>query len=237
LPLTPSLRRDLYQRVYMYADRQPRSLAGRALARGMWGALPPSPLGDPLPRAAEPSFDGLSCGGALALALNHDQRTYLHHLSLKRADAMGMAHSVELRVPYLGREIVELAATIPPAFLLKGGVEKHILRRALAPLLPRAIVERRKRPFQMALDRGLLATLDLLCDRLLRPADVKARGFFDPGLLGDLRSGRPGRRAPAIAHKVWSYRLWSVILCELWARIFIDRPADAGPPACLDDVA
>jgi hypothetical protein len=39
-----------------------------------------------------------------------------------------------------------------------------------------------------------------------------------------------------MAHKVWSYRVWSVLLCELWARIFLDRPPSAGAPARLADV-
>src|SRR5690606_820975 len=41
LPLTPGLRRALYERVYMYADSQPRHLVARALARAAWGRLPP----------------------------------------------------------------------------------------------------------------------------------------------------------------------------------------------------
>ena len=146
--------------------------------------------------SAGPALDGAGTARALELALNHDQRTYLHHLSLKRADAMGMAHSVELRVPFLGREIIELAAQIPARMMMRGGVEKHILRRALAPLLPPAIVARRKRPFQMSLDRGLRETLDLLCDRLLQPEDVRRRGMFDPDLVAALRRGRPRRSQP-----------------------------------------
>jgi len=236
LPLPMSVRHDLYERVYMYADRQPRPLLSRLLARGLLGRLPPSPMADPLPRTELPAFDRNDCGRALSEALNHDQRTYLHHLSLKRADATGMAHSLEIRVPFLEREIVEFSSRIPAGLLLKGGVEKHILRRALAPLLPAAITERRKRPFQMTLDDTLVQTLQGMCDQLFAPGNVAGRGFFEAPLLNRLRRGRPGRLAPLIAHKVWSYRLWSVIMCEVWARLFLDRDPELGCPAGWDEL-
>lgn len=233
LPLPRAVRNELYERVYMYADRQPHGLISRAVARAAWGRLPGSPMADPVPRAPGPPCNGKPRGRALGAALHHDRRTYLHHLSLKRADATGMAHGLELRVPYLGREIVELAATIPDGLLLRGGVEKYCLRRALAPLLPEAIVRRRKRPFQMALDDGLVRTMDDLCDLLLRPEDVAARGFFEPARVAALRRGRPGKRAPYIAHKVWSYRVWAMLAAEVWARLFLDRPPAAGAPSGL----
>jgi asparagine synthase (glutamine-hydrolysing) len=235
-PLTPGLRRALYERVYMYADRQPRHLVARALARGAFGPLPPSPMADPEPRYPEPPLRGLSRERALERALNHDQRTYLHHLSLKRADATGMAHGLEIRVPFLGRDVVELAARFPGDLMRRGGVEKWVLREALRPLLPAAIVERRKRPFQMALDRGLVETLDRLGDALLRPAEVRARGFFEPARVDALRRGRPAARAPGIAHKVWSYRVWAMLMCELWARLFLDRDPAAPPPSGLAEL-
>ncbi|MBK8977037.1 MAG: asparagine synthase (glutamine-hydrolyzing) [Planctomycetes bacterium] len=237
LPFTDGMRRALYERVYMYADRQPRHPLAYAVARGAWGPLPASPLSDPLPRAPEPPLHGLSRERALEVALNWDQRTYLHHLALKRADATGMAHGLELRVPFLAREVVELAATIPGRFMRLGGVEKWILREALRPLLPAAIIDRKKRPFQMRHGRSLVETLELMAERLLKPADVARRGFFEPARVATLLRRRPSRRSPVIAQRVWSFRVWATLLSELWARIFIDRDPAAPPPASLEDVS
>ena len=236
LPLTPGIRRALYDRVYMYADEPPAHPVARVLARAAWGPLPPSPMADPLPRSAAPDLRGLSRQRALEQALNHDQRGYLHHLALKRADATGMAHGLEIRVPFLGRDVVELAATFPGDLLRRRGVEKHVLREALRPLLPGRIVDRRKRPFQMQLDQGLVATLDRLCDHLLPPDRVAARGLFEPELVAALRNGRPGRRTGGIAQRVWSFRVWAMAMCELWARLFIDRPPEAAAPTSLADL-
>jgi asparagine synthase (glutamine-hydrolysing) len=235
IPMPRNVRKELYERVYMYADTAPKSFPARAVARTLWGSLPSSPLLDPEPLAPLP-LAGVNGNHVLEQALVHDQRTYLHHLALKRADAVGMAHSVELRVPFLDRQIVELAARIPASLMVRRGMEKYILRRAVEPLLPHAITWRRKRGFQMRLNRDLVETLDYLCDKLLNAEAVRARGFFDPQLVNTLRFQRPGRFATPMAQKVWSYRVWSMILCELWGRIFLDRPIAAGPPKNLGEL-
>lgn len=236
LPLPLAVRKDLYARVYQHSDEPMATALGRVMARQLWGAPPISPLADAHPRTAPPLADVSSRGHAIERAMNYDQRTILPHLYLKRADAMGMAHSLELRVPFLDRQIVELAARIPGELMVKNGVEKYILRRALAPLLPPAIIQRRKHPLQMRVNAGLVETLDYLCDKLLSPADVKARGFFDPERVARLRRERPGRLATHTERKFWTWRIWSMILCELWARMFLDRLPTPTPPARLADV-
>lgn len=239
IPMPSKMRKQLYERVYMYADKAPSALSARLVARSLWGQLPGSPLPDPGPCAPMP-LSGVNGRDVLEQALVYDQRTYLHHLSLKRADAVGMAHSLELRVPFVDRQIVELAARIPASLMIRGTrwglMEKYILRRALEPLLPPTITWRRKRGIQMRLNLGLIETLDYLCDRLLRPEDVRARGFFDPRFVEALRLGRPGRFSTPMAHRVWSYRVWAMLLCETWARIFLDRPPPMDAPASLADL-
>jgi asparagine synthase (glutamine-hydrolysing) len=234
LKLPASIRNGLYQRVYLCADEQPPGLAG-IVSRGAWDRMPASPLLDPHPRFAGPQLDA-DRNRALALAMNYDQRVYLPHCLLKRADSTGMAHSLELRVPFLSQKVVEMAARVPPQMMLKGGQEKYILRKATEPLLPSVITQRPKHPLQMQLDSGLQDTLDLLCDSLLKPADVRARGFFDPHRVDRLRRGRPRRFAPYVAHRLWSNRVWAMILCEMWARIFVDCVPGQTPPADLAEV-
>lgn len=238
LPLPRSVRRDLYERVYMYADEPCKTLPGRVLSRLRFGKLAPSVMADPGPRAAPPPIyaRGRTVHEYLQRGLHHDQTTYMHHLALKRADATGMAHSLEIRVPYLDRRVVELASQIPGELLLRKGEEKHILRRALAPVLPESIVNRRKRPFQMRLDKGLEQTMDILCEKLLTPEAVSQRGFFEHGRIQNLRNSRPGFLAHPTAHQAWSYRIWSVILCEIWARLFLDRNPEAPAPKSLAEL-
>jgi asparagine synthase (glutamine-hydrolysing) len=149
---------------------------------------------------------------------------------------MGMAHSLELRVPFMDHSIVELAARIPGELQVRRGVEKYILRQAFAPLLPPEITWRKKYPLQMRVNRDLIGTLDGMCDLLLRPDDVRARGFFEPSKVQALRKKRPSAGAPVPAHKFWTWRIWSMLLCEIWARMFLDRPIGTTPPHSLADL-
>ena len=234
-PLSTAVRRDLYERVYMYADKPPENKTARVLSRVLWGPSPGPLLHDPFPRMSVPVLEN-GKRNAVGNALYHDQRTYIPDLALKRADALGMAHSLEVRVPFLDKDIINLVACIPGNMMLRRGLEKYILRRAVEPLLPPSIVWRRKRGFQLRLNMGIIETLDYLCDRLLRPADVISRGFFAPELVEKLRRNRPGRFATEMGHKMWSYRVGAIIMCELWARIFLDRSVSTHPPVSLDEL-
>jgi asparagine synthase (glutamine-hydrolysing) len=236
LPLPLPVQKDLYRRVYQHSDEQPITASARLLTRALWKDPPLFPMLDDHPRFELPLLDVDRRSHAVERALNYDQRTLLPHLYLKRADALGMAHSLELRVPFLDREIVEFAARVSGALMVGPRAGKHILRRALAPVLPAEIVERRKHPLQMHVNQSMLESLDYLCDHLLRPADVRARGFFDPQRVETLRRNRPGGRRSRNATKFWSWRIWSMILSEVWARLFLDRTPTPQAPTKFTDV-
>ena len=85
----------------------------------------------------------------LARAQYLEVRTVLQgHLLHGQGDRMLMGHSVEGRFPYLDHHVVEFAGALPDRLKLRGLREKHLLRRAAAPLLPEAIVARRKHPYR-----------------------------------------------------------------------------------------
>ena len=73
-----------------------------------------------------------------------DLNTWLPGDILMKADKMSMAHSIELRVPFLDVEVFSLAARIPPQVSLAGGSTKHVLRAALAGVVPEVARTRRK---------------------------------------------------------------------------------------------
>jgi asparagine synthase (glutamine-hydrolysing) len=70
---------------------------------------------------------------------------------LQRLDRASMAHSLEARVPFLSHKFVDWALTVPSEMKLRNGVGKHVLRRAMAPLLPKQTPSGRKLGFQMPL--------------------------------------------------------------------------------------
>jgi asparagine synthase (glutamine-hydrolysing) len=80
---------------------------------------------------------------------------YLQDGVLAKVDRASMMCSLEARSPFLDIEFVNLARRIPHQLKLRGGTTKWILKRALAPLLPKEIIERPKKGFGMPIGRWL----------------------------------------------------------------------------------
>jgi asparagine synthase (glutamine-hydrolysing) len=234
LPLPWSLRKDLYQRGYMLADQRPETLTGRIAERLMLGEAPPTPLRRPRPRAGTADFDGHE-QHPVAWALRHDQCTLLPHRLLKQADATGMAHSLELRVPFLDRRLVDLTASIPDRFMLRRLSGKYILRKSMAPLLPPKILNRPKRSFQIQFNAEVEEAMGDLCNRLLTTETVERRGWFDTQSITALRNGARRQTQP-IARRFWNYRIWTVVSMEIWARMFLDRVPPATAPQTISEL-
>ena len=167
-------------------------------------------------------------GGArspLGEALAFDLRHYLPAL-LQVEDRVSMAASLESRVPLLDYRLVELAMRIPPELKLRGLEPKHILRRAVADLLPPAVAARRdKKGFPTPIApwfRGPLAPW--LREQLLDPAAV-ARGLFDPAATEKMIDEHQAGSAD------WSRPLWMMLNTQVWFKQFIDGAGPVAPPA------
>src|SRR5262245_43264003 len=115
--------------------------------------------------------------------MRFDAQTYLPEDVLTKVDRTSMAHSIESRVPLLDNEVVEFAFSLPPAFNIKSGRRKHILKQVAATLLPPEILDRPKQGFGVPLGvwfRGRL--LELFADTLLSPRALE-RGYFEPRFI------------------------------------------------------
>ena len=132
-------------------------------------------------------------------------------------DRMAMAHGLESRVPLLDHRLVEFAATIPADVKFRDGTMKHILKRALAPLLPDQIVKRTdKMGFPVPLTEWMRGPArDFLYDTLGSQA-ARERPLIDNRkvLDGAVAEGRFGRRT------------WGLLSLELWQQAFHDRERD-----------
>ncbi|HYL88631.1 MAG TPA: asparagine synthase (glutamine-hydrolyzing) [Burkholderiales bacterium] len=97
-----------------------------------------------------------------------------------QGDRVSMAHAVEGRFPFLDHRVVELGASLPPSFKLKGLREKHVLREALGRHLPAAIVERPKQPYRAPDSESFLhAKAPQYVEALLAPEAIRRAGYFD----------------------------------------------------------
>lgn len=146
-----------------------------------------------------------------------DSKTYLPGDILTKVDRMSMAHSIEARVPLLDHKLIEFVETIPSNFKLRGQTTKHILKQAMADLIPKEIVHRPKMGFGVPLRKWLNNELRELLYDTLTDRRARERGLLNPrAVLALLDEHARGRRDNSL-------HLWGLLNLELWHRSFIDR--------------
>jgi asparagine synthase (glutamine-hydrolysing) len=144
---------------------------------------------------------------------------FLSDHNLNYVDKVSMANGVEVRVPLLDPELIDLAARLPIALKQRGRVGKWILRRAMEPYLPRQVLYREKTGFGAPLRHWLRHQLRPLVEDVLSERSLAARGLFDPKAVRHLVQLNEERRVDA------AYSIFSMICIELWCRMFVDPPA------------
>jgi asparagine synthase (glutamine-hydrolysing) len=163
-------------------SRRLLAMSGR-LTNGRRSELYRGALADTSPdgayAAVERARSGLD-GDPLAVTLYLDARLGLVDDMLLYFDRTSMAHSLEVRVPFLDHRLVEWAATVPPSVKVQRGVTKRVLRQAGGRLLPDATVSKRKVGFfRHALHTWLLAELRNGASERLRAPDAPHCDFLE----------------------------------------------------------
>jgi asparagine synthase (glutamine-hydrolysing) len=150
-------------------------------------------------------------GGLLDRLLHLNLQTYLLDDLLPKVDRMSMAHGLEVRSPFLDRELVEFALRLPASAQRRGMAGKVALKRALAGVLPRDILHRRKKGFGVPLDRWFRTDLRTYLETMLGAgARVRAhvRGDALDAMLGEHQSGAANHRDS----------LWAILTLEVFLR-------------------
>ena len=134
----------------------------------------------------------------------------LPELLLMRVDKITMATSVEARVPFLDHHLIEYAMNLPRELKIKGQSGKHILKRALEPILPSDVLYQRKRGFGAPVREWFRGPEgDDLIQQLLN-SSIRKRKFFDYDFIG--RMADEHRRET----KDWSANLWCLLNLSVW---------------------
>ncbi len=168
------------------------------------------------PDAIAQAFQRAGGKDAMNRMLAVDAETQLPDDLLLLTDKMSMATSLECRVPLLDHELVELAARIPEEIKVRGGRLKHVLKEAVSHLLPKDILERKKRGFGTPMGAWLRGELAPLRDSVLSESSVRARGLFEPALIRQLIAEHEQNRIDG------TDRILALLNLEVWARIFLD---------------
>jgi asparagine synthase (glutamine-hydrolysing) len=150
-----------------------------------------------------------------------DMNLWLPGNILMKADKMTMAHSLELRVPFLDKELFELARRIPASYRIAGGTTKYIFRKAMEGIIPDFILNRPKLGFPVPLR-------DWLKDK--RQGDVLLQQI-EAGGIQDYINMETVRRMLS-KHRSgdgdYSRRLWIIYIFALWhAEYMLEMPRRA----------
>ena len=161
-------------------------------------------------------FDSSDDAAPLNRLLYVDMKTFLPCLNLMTTDKTSMAANLEVRVPFLNREMIEMAARMPPRLKLHGLKRKYILKRALEGVLPKDVIWRRKAGFGAPIRSWLRGPLKPLISDLLSEDVVKRRGLFRPKEVKRVIDANFSGREDYNLH------VFHLLGLELWHRAFID---------------
>ena len=168
-------------------------------------------------RLLEQYFSDGSASAFLDRMLHADCMTRLAEHQLPIVDKMSMAHSLELRNPFLDRRVFEFAARIPSALKLKSRRLKYFTRKLGERYLPRELIYRPKQGFGFPLAHWLRGELRDMIYGIIAESRLADEGIFDRAAMRQLADEH---MAGTVDH---NYRLWMLFNIEVFWRYFFDR--------------
>lgn len=153
----------------------------------------------------------------LDIGLYSDLNLYLPDDLLTLTDRMSMAHSLEVRVPFLDHELVEFAAQLPVSFKVRGLQKKVLFRRAIAPLLPRRHLWRPKQGFSVPMAAWLRGPLREILSDLVESQEWRESPWLNHPKIRRLVDEH---MAGKVNHE---NRLWALICFGEWQRQYVTQ--------------
>jgi asparagine synthase (glutamine-hydrolysing) len=142
--------------------------------------------------------------------LYNDMKMYLEGDILYKVDRASMAASLEVRVPFLNREVVHFATDLPLELKLRRLTTKYLLKKSMSQKLPREIINRPKKGFNMPVARWLTTELRDVVLEMLSEERINRQGFFNYAYVRELLDQHLSYRQDN--RKV----LWTLFIFQLW---------------------
>ena len=158
---------------------------------------------------------------ALNVVLYMDMKMYLDGDILPKVDRASMSHSLEVRVPFLNYDVLRFLESVPINYKLRGLTTKALLRKAMENDLPKEILDRGKKGFNMPVARWLNSDLRDWTYDLLSRDRLRRQGLFNPDGVQQLLADHMNRRRDA------RKQLWTLLMFQVW----YDRWYDTGKGA------
>ena len=159
-----------------------------------------------------------------------DTMSYLPDDCLFKVDRMSMAHGLEVRIPFLDKELVEFSAKIPFKYKIRGLTSKYILKKTFAHYLPEKILKQRKQGFTIPISAWLRDGLGDLAHNILLSKSLEKRDLFDKRHLEWMLEEHKNNK------QEFGHRIWGLVVFEIWARLYLDNKIDTVPQVSLQDM-
>ena len=172
-------------------------------------------LARPLPRALNELLaecDRRPAVDSLSRYLWFDQKYFLPDDILNKADRISMAHSLEVRPPFLDHRIVEFSSTLPSHLKVDGARQKVLLKQLMKDKLPAAVIDRSKVGFDIPAHEWLRGPLRSLAGDTLSSGAAEHRDLFQGDVIASLLDHHLKRRINI------GYHLWGLMILFLWMR-------------------
>ena len=143
-------------------------------------------------------------------------QTFMNWRLLRDTDVMSMAHSLEVRVPFIDHRLVEFICGLPEGWEKRLGYPKRLLTNALSELIPEDIINRPKHGFEFPIECWMRRELRQVVEDTLSDSSIKSRGLFSPDGVRSLYRG--------FLRGNYSYpEIWQLVILELWLRRMVDN--------------
>ena len=175
----------------------------------------PALVNSPLPGALLEILSPLQArlpGDGIAPYLEFDQKYYLPDDILVKSDRISMAHSVEVRPPFLDHRILEFAAKIPTNFKIRGDNQKYVLKELMKPKLKAPITQRKKVGFDIPAHEWFRGPLRDLLTETVQSARTDHSGLFNFDVIDRLIELHMTRKINI------GYHLWGLMTLFLWIK-------------------
>ena len=165
---------------------------------------------------------GMKSGTGLQRYLDFDQHYYLPDDILYKVDRISMAHSLEVRPPFLDPRIVDFANRLPSRFKLRGSKSKYVLRQLMKRRLPEPVLRRPKIGFDVPIHEWFRGVLRPLLLDTLSPDAVAGTGLFDLSFVENLLRQHLEREGN------YGYHLWGLMTLMIWMKRWnIEAPQES----------
>jgi asparagine synthase (glutamine-hydrolysing) len=194
-------------RLLVFGEEDKRALYTDAMAAAVRGASSPDLLRE--------AFARCSAKDPLNRVLEVDCTTLLPDQVLAFVDRLSMAHSIEVRPPFLDYRLVELAFSLPGRLKIRNGATKFVLREAVRDLLPPGILARKKEGFLLPINQWLVQRFRAFVEAVLSPRRLAGHGLLRPEAVHRLLEEHYGLRADH------ANRIWTLAMFQCWYDLYL----------------